>query len=154
MASFLHAAAISAAVILAPFIPAIAAENQADAAANVKLTDAQCTALWSKAVSGATGDLAMDKAQPYVKDFKAADANADSKLSAAEWNDACAKGLIKSDTASTGASTGASGQDQGATSDRTPGGSQDREHGSTSAGAPGVEHGQTPEGTSDRTPNK
>lgn len=153
MTKFAHTAAISAALILAPLTLAFAADPQANAAAGTKLTDAQCTTLWSKA-GGATGDLAMDKAQPYVKDFKTADVNADSKLSATEWKDACAKGWIMSDAASTGASSGSSGQDQGATSDRTPGGATDRKPGSTTAGAPGVEKGQTPSGTSDRTPSK
>lgn len=149
MTTFIRAAAVTAAFILVPFTLALAAETQANAPADMKLTDAQCTTLWSKASGGATGDLAMYKAQPFVKDFKKADINADSKLSETEWKEACAKGWVMSE-----ATPAATPAKQGATSDRTPEGASERKDGSTSAGAPGVDAGQTPSGTSDRTPEK
>jgi hypothetical protein len=63
---------------------------------------------------------------------------------------------MKSDlNMNTGTSAGSSTGEQGKTSDRTPGNaSPDRMPGSTTAGAPGAAGAQTPEGTSDRTPNK
>ena len=69
------------------FSPVFAQEKSA---ADMKMTAAQCETLWTQALAGSTaGDLAMDKAQPYVKDFKKADKNTDSKLSQTEWMDAC-----------------------------------------------------------------
>ena len=53
------------------------------------MTEAQCATLHTQALAGSSGDLSMDLAKPYVNDFKAADKNADSKLSQAEWTDAC-----------------------------------------------------------------
>ena len=96
MNKFIHATALAAALSLAPLSIAYA-ETQANAPADMKMTDAQCTTIWSQASAGATGDLAMDKAKPFVKDFKLADVNADAKLSAAEWKAACAKGWVMSD---------------------------------------------------------
>lgn len=146
MNKIIHATALAAALSLAPLSIAYA-ETQANAPADMKMTDAQCTTIWSKASAGATGDLAMDKAKPFVKDFKMADVNADSKLSAAEWKAACAKGWVMSDAS-------AVTKTPGATSDRTPEGATDRKAGSTAAGAPGVDAGKTSAGTSDRTPEK
>lgn len=126
------------------------------AAPSAKMTKAQCETLWTQALAGSTGDLAMDKAKPYVKDFNKADKNADSKLSQTEWTAACDQGWIQSaapGSASTGASTG-TGTPEGKTSDRSAVPPTDREPGSTDAGAPGAERGQTPSGTSDRTPTK
>lgn len=114
--------------------------------AQTKLTQAQCETLWTQALAGSSGDLAMNKAKPFVKDFKKADQNSDAKLSQTEWVNACNQGWIQS-SASTGAGSGASG-----TSDRTPGGASDRSPGASDTGAAGTEKGKTPGGTSDRTP--
>jgi hypothetical protein len=66
-----------------------------------------------------------------------------------KWDAVSMKCLESS--ASTGASEGTSGK----TSDRTPGNaSPDRTPGATDSGAAGTDAGQTPDGTSDRTPNK
>lgn len=130
------------------------ADTNANAPTDMKITDAQCTTLWNKAAGSASADLTMDKAQPYVKDFKKADVNSDSKLSAAEWKDACVKGLVMADA---GGAADMSGKtpvnEMGApTSDRSPGGASERTPGAGSTGAAGTGAAQTPEGTSDRTP--
>lgn len=114
---------------------------------NVKMSDSQCSTLWTQALAGASGDLAMDKAKPYVKDFKTTDKNGDNKLSQAEWTEACNQGWVES-TPARAAGPG------GATSDRTPGKPADREHGSSVTGAPETDAAQTPGGTSDRTPSR
>ncbi len=157
MKTLLMSAAVAALCGIAVSMPAIAdtkaVETKAAAPADMKMTDAQCTTLWSSAMGTATGDLAMDKAQPYVKDFKKADVNGDSKLSASEWKDACSKGWVMSDAG--GAATTPArpvNTPDGATSDRTPGGATERTPGAGSTGAAGTGAAQTPAGTSDRTP--
>ncbi len=121
---------------------------QAPVPSATKLTQAQCATLWTQALAGSSGDLAMDKATPYVTDFKKADKNGDTKLSQTEWTDACNQGWVQS-SASTGAGEGEK------TSDRTPGdASPSRAPGATGTGAAGTEAGKTPSGTSDRTPSK
>jgi hypothetical protein len=118
---------------------------------DMKMTEAQCSTLWTQAHAGSSGDLAMESAMPYVKDFKKADKNKDNKLSQTEWTDACKQGGIQS-SSSSGASEGTSGSEK--TSDRTPGDpSPSRTPGATGTGAAGTDAGQTPSGTSDRTPN-
>jgi hypothetical protein len=121
-----------------------------------KLDKAQCETLWNQALSGSTGDLAMDKASPFVKDFTKADTNNDKKLSSTEWTAACNEGWVH--TASTDSNPQkpetSSGTTSGATSDRTPGGASERTPGASSTGAAGTDKGQTTGGTSDRTPSK
>jgi len=77
-------------------------------AANAKLSSAACSAIWDRADSGAHGSLTSAQAQPYVSNFSKVDANADGHLSSAEFMAGCQKGLVH-DSASTGASEGASG---------------------------------------------
>lgn len=132
--------------ILSP--PTFAAESAAPGAADMKMTKAQCETLWGQALAGSSGDLAMDKAEPYVKDFSKADVNGDKKLSQAEWMDACNQGWVKT------AEAGSKSEPGGATSDRTPGGAKGRTTGAGTTGAAGTDAGQTTGGTSDRTPNK
>lgn len=125
----------------------------AGAPADMKMTEAQCATLWTEAHAGSSGDLSMSKAEPYVRNFKTADANGDNKLSESEWNAACNTGGVKTSSVS-GASEGTSGSSD-KTSDRTPGDpSPSRTPGATGAGAGGTDAGQTPDGTSDRTPDK
>lgn len=116
---------------------------------DLKLTKTQCETLWSQALAGSKGDLSMDKAKPYATDFKKADTNSDSKLSATEWMDACNKGLIKTAALSNPGTKPAT-----ATSDRTPGSDPARAPGASNTGAAGTEAAKTPGGTSDRTPPK
>ena len=120
----------------------------ANAPADLKMTKDQCSTLWMKALGSASGDLAMDKAAPYVADFKKADTNSDKMLSSSEWMAACDQGNIRT------ADAGVTDQGTTATSDRTPSGATDKAPGATSSGAAGTDAGKTPSGTSDRTPSK
>ena len=81
------------------------------AAPPVKLTAAECQAIWNKADAAKSGSLSMAQAQPYVTDFKAVDSNGDSKLSASEFQAGCLKGQAH-DSASTGAGSGSTGKDR------------------------------------------
>jgi hypothetical protein len=99
---------VSAAVLLGAFIaaPAMAQTTTAPAPSGaIKLSQAQCTSIWSKLDAGKSGSVAQAAAQPYVADFKAVDANNDGKLSQAEFTSACDKGMVH-DTASTGTGSG------------------------------------------------
>jgi hypothetical protein len=125
----------------------------AGAPSDMKMTEAQCSTLWTEAHAGSSGDLPMNKAEPYVRNFKTADTDGDKKLSETEWNAACNKGGVQTSSAS-GANEGSSGSSN-KTSDRTPGDlAPSRTPGATGAGAAGTDAGQTPGGTSDRTPDK
>lgn len=75
----------------------------------LKMTTAECQAIWSKADSGGAGSLSSSQAQPYVTDFKAVDSNGDGKLSASEFTAGCQNGLAH-DSASSGGSSGTSGE--------------------------------------------
>lgn len=79
-----------------------------DAGAKVKLSQAECQNIWSRADAAGSGSLSSADAQGYVKDFSAVDADADGALSSSEFMAGCEKGLIH-DSASTGAGEGASG---------------------------------------------
>jgi hypothetical protein len=138
---------IRAAVVFgtATLLSGVAAAN---APADLKMTKDQCSTLWMKALGSTSGDLAMDKAAPYVADFKKADTNSDKMLSSSEWMAACDQGNIRT------ADAGVTDQGTAATSDRTPAGATDKSPGATSTGAAGTEVGKTPAGTSDRTPSK
>jgi hypothetical protein len=123
------------------------------APSDMKMTEAQCATLWTEAHAGGSGDLSMKLAEPYVINFKKADTDGDKKLSETEWNAACNMGGVQTSSAS-GASEGTSGSSN-KTSDRTPGDSSpSRTPGATDTGAAGTEAGQTPDGTSDRSPDK
>lgn len=127
----------------------------ANSPADMKLTKAQCDTLWGQASAGSTGDVAMDKAQPFTKDFKKVDTNSDGKLSAAEFQTGCTNGLVQMSQANTPSQQPATGtQPAGKTSDRSPGANPDRTPNAGAAGAAGTDAGQTTSGTSDRTPAK
>jgi len=155
MYKFIPATALASLFALAP-IGAVNAETQANAPSDMKLTQKQCETLWSQAHAGGSGDLSIEKAKPYLKDFEKADIDNSKSLSSDEWNGACEKGWVMSEATVPAAGAAAVSSDAaqpgGETSDRTPGGATDRKPGSTTAGAPGVAAGQTPDGTSDRTP--
>ena len=74
----------------------------------MKMTSAECTSVWNKIDSGKSGSVTQSQATTYVRDFKSADANSDGKLSSAEFQAACDKGMVR-DTAASGSSTGSSG---------------------------------------------
>lgn len=81
-------------------------------AADVKLSKAECQALWGRADSTGGGSLASAQAQSYVSDFSKVDKNGDGKLTKSEFVFGCKKGLVH-DAASTGPSEGASGSSSG-----------------------------------------
>lgn len=139
---------VSAATLVLAFAgsSAVSAQTPSD----LKVSEAQCSTLWTQALEGSSGHLSVEKAKPYVNDFNKADQNGDKALSKAEWAAACEKGLVRS--SSDGASKGMRGSSE-KTSDRTPGDpSPSRTPGASRTGAAGTEAGQTTNGTSDRTP--
>ena len=71
----------------------------------MKMSQAECAALWNRVDSNKAGNLSESQAKAYVTDFKALDTNGDKKLSESEFQAGCDKGLVHS-TASTGAGTG------------------------------------------------
>ena len=79
-----------------------------------QMSRADCQAIWGKADASGKGSLSATQAQSYVTDFKSVDANADGKLSSAEFLNGCQKGLV-SDSASSGAGSGSSGSSNPAT---------------------------------------
>lgn len=74
----------------------------------MKLSQADCQAVWKQADSQGAGSLSQQQAQPYVVDFKSVDANGDGMLSSAEFLKGCGAGAVKSG-AGTGAASGAGG---------------------------------------------
>jgi hypothetical protein len=58
------------------------------------LDDAQCSDVWS--LTQRQGDtLTEGEAAPFIVNFKLVDANADGKISEAEFKDGCKKGLVQ-----------------------------------------------------------
>ena len=103
---YLRPAIASAAIILAG---AGAAFAQGAGESATKLSKADCQSIWSKADSAQNDSLTSAQAAPYVTNFKAADTNADGKLSSAEFMSGCQRGLAH-DSASSGAGAGTSGE--------------------------------------------
>jgi hypothetical protein len=125
-----------------------AADNSSGS--SMKLSQSECTNLWQQANPGNSPGLTEDQSKGYVSNFKAANPDGDTTIDQNEWMSACNKGLI-TNTSSSGASSGTSGK----SSDRTPGNpSPARTPNSSATGAAGTDAARTPEGTSDRTPNK
>ena len=63
----------------------------------VMLDDAKCASVWG--LTERDGDtLSEDKAAPFVVNFKLVDANADGKISEAEFKDGCKKGMVQEST--------------------------------------------------------
>ena len=76
-----------------------------------KLSSAQCSSLWDKVNATGAATIDASQAQGYVTNFKAADPDSDGTLTKAEFQAACAKGLVQ-DSSSSGAAAGASGADE------------------------------------------
>lgn len=89
----------------------IAATTAFAQSANMKLSQAECQAVWQKADPNSAGSLTQTQAQAYVSDFKSVDADNNGSLSSAEFMKGCESGLIKGGSASTGAASGSSGAD-------------------------------------------
>lgn len=79
------------------------------APAGVKLAKAECEALWTKANPSKKPKISAGQAVPFISDLKAANANADAAIDQSEFLAACDKGLIKDQSASTGAGSGTEG---------------------------------------------
>lgn len=76
---------------------------------SMKVSKAECQAIWSKADSAQNDSLTSSQAAPYVTNFKSVDTNNDGKLSSSEFMSGCQRGLAH-DTASSGAGAGTSGE--------------------------------------------
>jgi len=74
----------------------------------MRMSEAECQAVWSHADASHAGSLTQAQAQPYISDFKAADTNNDGKLTSSEFLAACSKGLVHS-SATTGSGSGTTG---------------------------------------------
>jgi len=79
----------------------------------VKLSAAQCSTLWDKVNAAGAASIDASQAQGYVTNFKAADPDNDGTLTKAEFQAACAKGLVQ-DSSSSGAASGTEGSDESA----------------------------------------
>lgn len=81
--------------------------------AGQKLSDADCTATWQKAI-GSSKTTTLDEAssKSYLPDFKAADTNHDNKVDQTEWKSACSNGLVvaSADHSGMGSGSAASGK--------------------------------------------
>ena len=96
-------ASLAAAAALAISVPALAQTTTAPKSGTAKMSQADCTAAWTKLDASKAGSVSQSQAQGVVTDFKAADTNNDAKLTQAEFTAACDKGLV---TASAGGSAG------------------------------------------------
>ena len=99
-------ASLAAAAALALAVPAFAQTTTVPKTSSTKMSQADCTAAWTKLDASKTGSVTQTQAQGVVTDFKAADTNNDGKLTQAEFTAACDKGLV---TASASAGSGGRG---------------------------------------------
>jgi hypothetical protein len=97
-------ASLVATAALAIAMPALAQTTAPKSA--TKMSQADCTAAWTKLDASKSGSVSQTQAQGVVSDFKAADTNNDGKLTQAEFTAACDKGLV---TASAATGTGGRG---------------------------------------------
>ena len=79
------------------------------APAGVKLAKAECEALWTKANPSKKPKISAGQAGPFITDLKSANANGDGAIDQSEFMAACDTGLIKDQSASTGAGSGTEG---------------------------------------------
>jgi hypothetical protein len=87
----------------------------------VKLAKAECEALWTKANPTKKPKISAGQAQPFITDIKAANANSDAAIDQSEFLAACDKGLMKDQSASTGAGSGTDGAGPAAAPTPVPG---------------------------------
>ena len=74
----------------------------------MKLSEAQCSALWNQANPSQGKSLSHSQAQPYVTDFKSVDTDNDGTISQTEFMTGCSNGHVKG-SASSGTSSGSTG---------------------------------------------
>jgi hypothetical protein len=89
-------------------LPVMAQTTTAPKAGAMKLTQAQCQTIWNRLDAAKSGSVTQAATQPYVTDFKSVDANSDGKLTQAEFQAGCDKGVVH-DSAGSGAGSGTSG---------------------------------------------
>jgi hypothetical protein len=102
-------ASLAATAVLALAMPALA-QTTAPKSGAAKMSQAECTAAWTKLDAAKSGNVSQAQAQGIVTDFKAADTNSDGKLTQAEFTAACDKGLVTAAGPSAG-SRGMTGTD-------------------------------------------
>ena len=95
-------ASLVATTALAIAMPALAQTTTAPTSGAAKMSQADCTAAWTKLDASKSGSVSQSQAQGTVTDFKAADTNNDGKLSQAEFQAACDKGLVTASASGTG----------------------------------------------------
>jgi len=88
------ATSIAAIAALALAIPALAQTTTMPKSSTTKMSQADCTAAWTKLDASKAGSVSQTQAQGVVTDFKAADTNNDGKLTQTEFMTACDKGLV------------------------------------------------------------
>jgi hypothetical protein len=86
-------------------VPCQAAETSGS---SMKLSEAQCSTLWSQANPSQSKTLTQSQAQPYVTDFKSVDSDNDGTISQTEFMTGCSAGHVKG-SASSGSGSGSSG---------------------------------------------
>ncbi len=95
-------ASLIATAALAIAMPALAQTGTAPKSGAAKMSQADCTAAWTKLDASKSGSVSQSQAQGTVTDFKAADTNNDGKLSQAEFRAACDKGLVTASASGSG----------------------------------------------------
>lgn len=76
----------------------------------MKMAQAQCQTLWSKANPANKPKISAGQAQPFIADVMAANSNKDGAIDQKEFMAACDNGLMKDPaTANTGSSSGTEG---------------------------------------------
>jgi hypothetical protein len=91
-------ASLAATAALAIAMPALA-QTTAPKIGTTKMSQADCTAAWTKLDASKSGSVSQSQAQGVVTDFKAADTNNDGKLTQTEFTAACNKGLVTASAA-------------------------------------------------------
>ena len=104
-------ASVAATAALALAIPALAQTTTTPKSSTMKMSQADCTAAWTKLDASKAGSVSQTQAQGVVTDFKAADSNGDGKLTQAEFTAACDKGLVTASAASGTGGRGMTGTD-------------------------------------------
>ena len=84
------------------------AQTSSQKSGSMKLSQAECTAIWNKLDPSKSGSVSQTAARSYVTDFGSVDTNSDQKLSQTEFQAGCNAGKVH-DTASTGAGSGTTG---------------------------------------------
>jgi len=101
MKKLIITAAASVALLAGPAF----AQSTSPKAGAMKLSQAECTAIWNKLDPSQSGSVSQIAARSYVADFSSVDTNSDKKLSKTEFQAGCNAGKVH-DTASTGAGSG------------------------------------------------